>query len=314
MSNGKRLQLGMETFSYHLAIASGRMDILEFITRCAELGMDGVQLNTGYLTPFLKGNHTGVRKIRELTRELGLFVEVDTRGTDPAHLTGMLDLCKSIGADVLRTYASCGGDLRQELAEAPGHLQAVVPLCQDLGIRIAVENHEYETSQDVLDIVRQVDSEWIGTHIDTGNSMMVWEEPVAAVQAMAPYAATSHFKDHVVIVEDGVPLVVGVTLGTGSSNCAECFRILAEESPLERLVIEVCYGYSTPFRRAQEKGAGGQLGAGAFRIVEGPHDPAWIMPHPHLVPPADWDRLLAWQKESTAQSVAYVKRLNDALG
>ena len=314
MSDGKRFQLGMETFSYHLAIASGRMDILGFITRCAELGLDGVQLNTGYLTPFLKGNSTGLAKIRELTEGFGLFVEVDTRGTDPAHLTDMLGLCKSIGADVLRTYASCGGDLVRELAQAPRHLQAVVPLCRDLGIRIAVENHEYETSQDILNIVRRVSSEWVGAHIDTGNSMMVWEEPVVAVRALAPYAVTSHFKDHIVIVEDGVPLVVGVTLGTGSSNCAECFRILAEESPLQRLVIEVCYGYSAPFRLPQEWGAGGHLGAEAFRIVEGPHDPTWIMPHPHLVSPADQDRLLAWQEESTAQSVAYVKKLNDALG
>jgi len=310
MSHGKRFRLGMETFSYHLALGAGLMDIPGFIIRCAELGLDGVQLNMGHLGPFLKGNPAGIRRVREMTTALGMFVEVDTWGTDPAHLAEMLRLCEAIGADVLRTYASRGGDLTQELAQAPEHLRAVVPLCRELRIRIAVENHEYETSLDVLKIVRAVDSEWVGTHVDTGNSMMVWEEPVDAVRALAPLAVTSHFKDHIVIVEDSVPLVVGVTLGTGSSDCAECFRILADESPLERLVIEVCYGYSAPFRRPQEQGGGARLGAGAFRVVGKPHDPSWIMPHPERATAAERARLFVWQDESVIRSVAYVKELN----
>ena len=301
--------LGMETFSYHLAFGAG-MDIPRFIERCAELGLDGVQLNMGQLGPFLGGDSGRARQVRERAAALGLFVELDTRGTDPAHLAEMLRLCHAIGGDVLRTYVSCGGDLAQELDQAPAHLKAVVPICRDLGIRIAVENHEYETSQEVLTMVRRVESEWVGTHVDTGNSMMVWEDPVAAVRAAAPLAVSSHFKDHVVIVEEGQPLVVGVTLGTGSADCRECFRILAQESPLQRLVIEVCYGYSAPFRRPQEQGAGGRLGAGAFRVVEGPHDPAWIAPCLRNASPEELRQLIAWQEEAVVQSVAYVKGLN----
>ncbi|MCK5802449.1 MAG: sugar phosphate isomerase/epimerase, partial [Lentisphaeria bacterium] len=240
------MRLGLETFSYHLAFSAGTIDIFDFIERCALLELDGVQLNMGHLRAFLRADGGRAREIREMAVAEGLFVEVDSRGTDPAHLARMLRLCKDLGADVLRTYASCGGDLAQELAQAPDHLRAVEPICRDLGIRIALENHEYETSQDILGIVEQVDSEWIGAHVDTGNSMMVWEEPTAAVRAMAPVAFSTHFKDHIVIVKDGEPLVVGVTLGRGSIDCHECFRILAEESPLDRLIIEVCYGYSAP--------------------------------------------------------------------
>jgi sugar phosphate isomerase/epimerase len=304
--------LGLETFSYHLAFGMGAMDIPGFIERCATFGLDGVQLNMGHLGPFLARDRHREQQVREMIAGLGLFVEIDSRGTDPKHLTNMLRLCHALGADVLRTYVSCGGDLAQELAQAPGHLRAVLPMCQDLGVRIAVENHEYETSQDILEIVRQVDSPWVGTHVDTGNSMMVWEDPVAAVRAMAPRAVSTHFKDHVVIVDDGLPLVVGVTLGTGSIDCPECFRILAEESPLNRLVIEVCYGYSAPFRRPDAAGAGGRLGAGAFRVAEGPFEPSWVLPYPERASPAERSRLVAWQEESVVQSVAYVKRLNES--
>ncbi len=305
--------LGMETFSYHRWFAHGRMDVFSFIDRCAAFGLDGVQLNVnGPNLGHLGGGDPGrLREIRQLVGEHAMFVEIDSRGTAPEHLGAMLNLCQAVGADVLRTYASCGGDLARELAEAPGELRQVVPLCADLGVRIAVENHEYETSADVLAIVRQVDSEWVGTHVDTGNSMMVWEDPVAAVAALAPLAVSSHFKDHIVIA-DPEPLVVGVPLGTGSIDCAECFRLLAETSPLKRLITEVCYGYSAPFRCPQARGAGGRLGEGAFRPVAGPFDPSRVLLSDGPDDSVPVERVLEWQEESVVASVAFVKGLNAA--
>ena len=302
--------LGLETFSYHLWFSDRRMDVFAYIERCAELGLDGVQINVnGRNFGHLGGNDPGrLREVRELVEHHGMFIEVDSRGTDPEHLGAMLRLCEAVGADVLRTYASCGGDLARELAEAPGHLRELVPMCADLGIHIGVENHEYETSAEVLEIVRGVDSEWVGTHVDTGNSMMAWEEPVAATAALAPYAVSSHFKDHIVIVEDE-PLVVGVTVGTGSIDCAECFRLLAEKSPLVRLITEVCYGYSAPFRRPQEQGGGGRLGEGVFQPVDGPHDLSAVLLSSRPVPPDEMDQVLAWQDQSVVESVEFVKGL-----
>ena len=168
-----------------------------------------------------------------------------------------------------------------------------------------------ETAADILRIVEQVDSEWVGTHVDTGNSMMVWEDPVEATRALAPFAVSSHLKDHVVIVEAGEPLVVGVTNGTGSAECAECYRILCAESPLQRVVIEVCYGYSAPFRRPEAEGAGGRLGEGAFRVVEGDQPPSWLLPHPGRVPADQREELLAWQSRSVEESLAFVRSLAD---
>ena len=307
----QEMLLGLETFSYHRWFGAGRMDVFGFIERCAELELDGVQLNVnGPNLGHFGGDDPGrVREIRQLAESLGLFVEIDSRGTDPEHLARMLRLCDAVGADVLRTYASCGGNLARELAEAPDHLRQVLPVCADLGVRIAVENHEYETSDDVLGIVRAVDSEWVGTHVDTGNSMMVWECPLEAVAALAPLAVTSHFKDHVVVMQGGEPLVVGVTLGTGSTDCAECYRILKEESPLDRVVIEVCYGYSAPFRCPPEQGGRARLGEGAFRLAEGPFAPSWV-----LLPAEQGDqpapgRVMEWQDQAVVDSVTFVKGL-----
>lgn len=309
--------LGLETFSYHLAFRFGKMDIFRFIERTHALGLDGVQINVGVPDwGHLGGDDPGrLRDVRSMTEQLGMFVEVDTRGIDVEHLAAALRVCEAVGADVLRTHLNVRGDLVQKMAQAPARLRQVAPICADLGIRIAVENHEYETSQDVLAVVRAVGSEYVGTHVDTGNSMMVWEEPVQAVRAMAPYAVSSHFKDHAVIMENGEPLVVGVPLGRGSMDCAECFRVLVADSPLERINIEVCYGYSAPFRRPQGQGAGARLGEGAFRVRTPPFDPSCVAPHACETQDSERGRqLLAWQDQAVLDSVEFVKGLNSRFG
>jgi len=307
------IKLGIETFSYHLQMDTGQMNTLGFIDKARELGLDGVQINIGpghgtygHLGSIDSGY---IRELREELAKNRMFIEIDTRGTDPDFITRTLHLCADLGADVLRLYAPPENDLDAALDKAVTGFRTVVPICQDLGIRIAFENHEYETSDRILGVVRAVNSEWVGTHVDTGNSMMMWEDPVEATKALSEFAVSSHLKDHVVVRQNDSVAVAGVTLGEGNASCAECFRILSEESPLKRIVIEDCYGYRAPFRIPQHLGAGAKLGQGAFKIVEPPYDPAFI-PAPRADrSPMQMTAAIEYQEASVRKSVAFVKSL-----
>ena len=323
--------LGLETFSYYLAFSYGKMNIFDFIKRTAELGLDGVQINVeGPDLGHLGSEDSGfLQDLRAVIGELGMFVELDTCDTNPRNLTRVLNICNALGAERMRVYASIGGDVQEELRQAVKDLRQVVHLCAEYDVKIAFENHEYESSQDVLEVVRQVESEYVGAHIDTGNSMMVWEDPICAVKAMASCAVSTHFKDHMVIMVNGQPMIVGVPLGTGNIDCPEIFRILVEQSPLDRINIEVCYGYIAPFRLPEEKGYGAKLGHGCFRINEPPFDPGVVAPHVMqfatdglelqsyawqdlsklLRSEAQLRDLLAFQDRAVVDSVEYVRRL-----
>ncbi|MDA1467599.1 sugar phosphate isomerase/epimerase [Brachyspira hyodysenteriae] len=39
-----------------------------------------------------------------------------------------------------------------------------------------LENHEYETSKELVWVVEKLSSPWIGLLFDFGNSMMAWED------------------------------------------------------------------------------------------------------------------------------------------
>jgi len=323
--------LGLETFSYALAFAYKKMDVFGFIKRTAEFGLDGVEiLIEGEDLSHLGSDDPGyLREVRAAIEERGLYVEIDTCNTNPKSLTRALKIGQALGAENMRVYSSVGGNLQDELKQAVLDFRQVLPVCADCGVRIAYENHEYESSHDVLSVVRQVDSEYVGTHVDTGNSMMVWEDPLEAISNMASDAVSTHFKDHLVIEIKGQPMIVGVPLGKGSIDLVEAFRILAEESSLERINIEVCYGYIAPFRVPQAKGFGAKLGQGAFHVQPPPYDPAVVAPFLLRaveqsglnsfawqgladIPKTEAERqeVLRLQEQAVVESVEYVKTLN----
>ena len=320
--------LGLETFSYYIAFAAGNMDIFGFIRKTKELGLDGVQINMegenlGHLGSDLADH---LNKVRALCDQLGLFIDLDGCGTDPDQLLHYLKICTVLGADRLRTYSSFGGDVKEEMAKAVRDFKTVVPDFSRAGVRIAYENHEFESSRDILDVIAAVKSPVLGAHIDNGNAMMLWEDPASAVHNMAPRAVSTHFKDHLVVDIADTPMIVGVPLGAGTVDLDACYRILSQETDLDRINIEVCYGYAAPFRVAAARGEGAKLGQGAFAAAAPPFDPEVVAPHlckpkengfksyawqelAALVDEDEMKQLIAWQAKAVETSVECMKRL-----
>lgn len=76
---------------------------------------------------------------------------------------------------------------------------------------------------------------------------MAWEEPVETVRKLAPYAYSTHFKDHIVTRNGEDRVVCGVPVGEGSIDIDTCFKTLVKESSLTRINIETCFPYASPF-------------------------------------------------------------------
>jgi len=67
--------------------------------------------------------------------------------------------------------------------------------------------------------------------VDTGNSFALLEDPMAVVEAYAPYAFTVHLKDMAVAeYEDGF-LLADVPLGRGVLNLPKMIEIFRKENP-----------------------------------------------------------------------------------
>lgn len=175
----------------------------------------------------------------------------------------------------------------------------------------------------MIDLVRAVgEPDWVGLLCDTGNSMMAWEDPITAIQEMAPFTFGVHFKDHSVVL-DGNPhenseraIVCGVRLGEGSIDLVEAYRILAEDSTTENISLESCYPYCATFKRPPGTG-GAKNFEGAFEIKEPPFERDVIEPmeyyYPHVVGKETAEMLIKKQLEDLRVSAAILLGLREEL-
>lgn len=292
------MKLGLETESCHLSFQQSRMDIFGFIELTAELGLDGVQINVipdrGIHPEWgtLDGDDPEyLAHVRAAIETRDLFCEIDSRGTTVAELWPVLRLARALGATLVRSYVRYPNDEfdKKFLAAQADEVRQLVPFLREHGIRLAFENHEFETSGDMLDFVLAVaEPDWVGLLCDVGNSIMAWEEPVRAVEAMAPYTFAVHFKDHIVVIDDGPatgphPVVCGVPLGQGSIDLETVYRVLVEESRATTIDLEMCYPYCATFKRATGTGGSDTL-RGTFSIKNPPFPRDVIGPMQYYYP------------------------------
>ncbi|KGQ71600.1 xylose isomerase [Chelonobacter oris] len=266
------MKLGLETESCHLLFQHKKMDVFSFIRKTWELGLDGVELN---IIPDLNlhprfgvldsDKKRYLHRIRDEIERHHLYCEIDTRFCDIENLQPALAIANELGADIVRTYVSNGKFNPERMKRAPADLKQVVPLLKKYRIKLTLENHEHETSHEIINIIESVNSLWVGAHCDIGNAMMAWEDPINAVRALAPYTYSTHFKDHIVVMHDDMPVICGVPIGQGSIDIDQCFKILYDHSPVTHINIENCYPYCAQF--ARPKGTGGvDALEGAFRV------------------------------------------------
>lgn len=342
------LKLGIETESLHLLFQNKRMDIFGFIEKAHELGLDGVQINI--IKDYNLDENWGalgsndiehLTKVKELIIKYGMYVEIDMRSLEYNRVEEVLKVASFLGADIVRSYIPIiplknddnlmlGSEGAYDFAkirydfdpkcydEGIEMIKKLIPLLKKYRVKLALENHEYETSEELVRVVKEINSPWVGLHFDFGNSMMAWEEPVQAAKNMAPYTFTTHFKDHIIIEDKDEKyghVVCGVPAGTGNIDLKKCFEIMMEKSSLKRINLETCYPYCAQFKRSPGAGGVEKVGEGAFKVEKAPYDYNVIRPlqyyYPHEISNELLEKMIQDQIAGIEVSVNYLKKLRD---
>ena len=119
----------------------------------------------------------------------GLEVELGTRGVDPSHLLGRLDVARSIGARLLRTM------IDEDLESAEPAIRSVLPTFEEAGVTLAIENYERHRSSDLATMLSSLDNPYCGICLDTVNCLGALESPNQVLAQLAPFVVCLHVKD-----------------------------------------------------------------------------------------------------------------------
>jgi len=291
-------------------------DVHALIDTAARLGFSGVNLWVkGPEYYFLGGaDEPHLDAIRRRLDRHGLGIDLETHGTEPAHLEAVLGIARRLRADHLRTYTLRRPDPREQIESAVRDLRIVAPVAARAGVRLLLENHEDLTATQVAEILARVDHPQLGALFDYGNSAVFIEEPAESLRVLARHSRTAHLKDHVTIpagaAGNAEPLWLGVPLGEGHLPVIATTQAL-RAAGCRRVCFENCWAYHTGFR---DRRGTGELGRGVYVYRPPPYDPRVCLIGAHETGPSGGLDLPALESQTFADSVCWLARNFAAAG
>lgn len=221
-------------------------DPLALLEHCHALGAGGVQLSLDVR------DEAYARKLRSQAEQYGMFLEgivsPPSGAADVERFDAQLATAQRAGAGVVRTVIMPGrryeffdsaAKFREYAERGRRALELAEPIASKHRVRLAVENHKDQRVPERLELLRRLSSPWIGACVDVGNSFALLEDPLAVVEAYAPWAVTVHLKDQAVQeYKDGF-LLGDAALGQGFLDLKQMVQILHQVKPDVRFSLEV---------------------------------------------------------------------------
>lgn len=206
------MKLAVSMWCYVRSVQDGDMDLTGFVDEAANIGAEGVEL----LDFFYKNPEAERESVKDRLSSVGLpcavfsvannfakVVDSDRKAQVNRIKFGVDEAC-FFGAQVVRVFA---GDISEGITYDQAWRWIVEGLAesadyaQSKGIKLALENHGKLAGKgsQVRDIVGQVRDrcghDALGANPDTGNFLLVDQDPVEAVTEVADLAYMCHFKD-----------------------------------------------------------------------------------------------------------------------
>jgi sugar phosphate isomerase/epimerase len=161
-------------------------------------------------------SRTRLRDLRGHAADLGITLELGTRGICPAHLERYRELAAILGVSLVRSMLHTA-DRKPSPAEAIGLLRQVMPRYRDQGVTLALETYEQVPTKDLLTVIQGADSPNLGVCLDPGNCIARLEMPAYVIGEVAPHVVNMHVKDFMFTRREGWVgfSLTGCPLGTG---------------------------------------------------------------------------------------------------
>ena len=283
------MKIGIDSYCFHRFFGEVypqqqqppfKMTMDDFLDYAKELGVDGVSLESCFFPSFdreyladlkAKLDQYGFDRVYAWGHPDGL-----ERGQKPSEYDDMvhsIERAVAIGADVMRVVGSSftwrkepHGPQVKALIE---QFRRAVPLAEQAGVKLAVENHIDFTGDEMVELIEGVGSPNFGINFDTGNFLRLLDDPVKGMQKLAKYTFATHIKD-LKINPDASPddwyFFSSVPVGDGLIDNVALARMLKDANYQGFLAVETDFLH--PDYGNDEHAAIRKSVAGLRRIVE----------------------------------------------
>lgn len=217
------MKIGVDNYSYHRYFG-------EIYKRQRK---PGIKWNLQDFFKHINDNHTGIEAVSFETcfitpaerKELSnMLKDVDYEVIFAwGHPNGFMDVNINEAIDEIREYLELSNLLAQDIIRIAASsiayynsphitqinltiksIRKIIPIAEEYGVKLALENHGDFFLIEMLKILENVSSDYLGVTFDTGNSLRLHEDCVSALSTYGKKVFLVHAKD--VAPEKGIPM------------------------------------------------------------------------------------------------------------
>jgi sugar phosphate isomerase/epimerase len=248
--------LGFDNF----AVRASNWKAMRLLEYATTVGADSVLVSD--LDAFESLEEPALRKLREEATSRNLSIHVGTwsvcptskafrpaNGSAAEQLSRAIRTARLVGSPVARVVLGTWED-RLPPGSIGRHIDSLVAVLKggrsealDAGVKIAVENHAGDMrSEELAAVVEMAGRDFVGVNYDSGNSLWTLENPVDALETLAPYIVTTSLRDGVVTEIPTGCRVKWTAMGDGQVDFVQFMPRFAELCPGVPIHIETISG------------------------------------------------------------------------
>jgi sugar phosphate isomerase/epimerase len=249
------LPLGVDTYS----LRSQRWRVPRMLEFAAAQKLDVIQSSSA---DFESTGEDYLLSMKEQANRYGILLEPGfgcispvskgynaTRQGDPVkYLQNCIRITKTLGATAFKVFLGNASDRQGDTSIASlmesgiQAIRAVRTVAADARIKIAIENHGDLQARELRTVIEEAGRDVTACNFDSGNPPVVAEDPIAALEILAPYIVTSHIRDSAVYENATGASVQWVAMGDGSVNLDRFAQRFAELCPKASFQLEILTG------------------------------------------------------------------------
>jgi 3-oxoisoapionate decarboxylase len=172
-------------------------------------------------------------------------------GTAEEHLALGIRVAKALQAPVFRCILGMGED-RASAGGIEARMADTIKVCRsarsqalDAGVKIAIENHAGDMQAwEIANLCEEAGKEYVGVTFDTGNSTWTMEDPLQALEILAPYVAASALRDSMIWQTPNGAAIQWTAMGEGVVDYKKFVPRFIELCPKVPVNVEIISGFT----------------------------------------------------------------------
>ncbi|MBE5253570.1 MAG: TIM barrel protein [Enterobacterales bacterium endosymbiont of Blomia tropicalis] len=178
-----------------------------------------------------------LQELRQQADALGITIELGTRGLGTEHLQRYLHMARILDARVVRSMFYTASH-RPSLEEAAQLIEAILPQYARQQVRLCLETYEQVKTADMMSVINQFPSPWLGVCLDPANCVAGLELPEQVIANTAARVGNLHIKDFAFSRRDGWVgfTYAGCLMGEG---LLDYDRMIASVRPAEKGINQI---------------------------------------------------------------------------